>query len=152
MKTYDIECVQHQLETQDKVASFTRGASMYPLLRTHRDIVEIQRPTQPLKTGDVVLYRVKNCDKLVLHRIIGMRDNETFIIRGDNTYKKEFVPRDAIIGVMTSLYREGKYIDCATSKWYKSYVKRNKFFYPVRWLWRTKIRAVAGKIKRKFKS
>ena len=152
MKTYDINAVEKQLQTEKEVASFTRGASMRPLLRTHRDIVIISKPQQPIKVGDVVLYKVKNQENLVLHRIIEINDDKSYVIRGDNTYVKEIVPQDVVIGVMTSLYRNGKYIDCATSKWYKSYVKRNRFFYPLRWIWRAKIRKTAGKIKRKIKS
>lgn len=151
MKTYDITAVEEALKTQSSAASFTSGASMRPLLRTHRDIVIIERVTQPLKIGDVALYKVKNSEKLVLHRIIDVK-GDVYVIRGDNTYSKEYVPQQNVIGVMTSLYRNGKYIDCANSKRYKFYVRLNRFCYPLRWVWRTKIRAVAGKIKRKFKS
>ncbi len=151
MKTYDINAVEEALQTQETVAFLTRGASMRPLLRTHRDIVVIKRVDCPLKIGDVPLYKVKGKSELVLHRIIGINDDNTYNIRGDNTYVNEKVRVDAIVGVMVALYRNGKYIDCYNSKGYKFYVKTNKFFYPLRWFWRTKIRATAGKIKRKIK-
>lgn len=150
MKTYDINAVEEMLKTQDSAAFYTSGASMSPLLRTHKDIVVISRAQHPLDIGEVPLYKKKGATKLVLHRIIGIRSDGTYIIRGDNTYKKEYIPPCDVIGVMTSLYRSGKYIDCASSKRYKIYVKLNRFFYPVRWLWRTKIRAFLGKIKRKL--
>ena len=92
----------------------------------------------------------KGVEKLILHRIIGVTDDGTYIIRGDNTYHKEYVPQSDVVGVMSAIYRGGKYIDCATSKRYKRYVKINNFFYPVRWLWNTKIRAFLSKIKRKI--
>lgn len=152
MKTYDITAVEQALATQETAAFLTRGASMYPLLRTHKDIVVIKKAEHPLAIGDVPLYKVKGSDKLVLHRIIGIKDDTTYIIRGDNTYVKEYVIHSAVVGVMTAVYRGGKYIDCTHSKRYKTYVKLNKFFYPLRWLWRTKIRATLGKIKRKLKS
>lgn len=151
MKTYDITAVEEELKKQETVAFLTRGASMRPLLRTHKDIVVIAKPSCALSIGDVALYKVKNSEKLVLHRVIGI-DNGNYVIRGDNTYVKEYVEQESVIGVMTGLYRNGKYIDCADSKGYKIYVKLNRFFYPLRWLWRTKIRATAGKIKRKLKS
>lgn len=150
MKTYDINAVEEALKTQDSAAFLTSGASMRPLLRTHKDIVVISKPTHPLSVGQVPLYKKKGVKKLILHRIIDIAPDGTYIIRGDNTYQKEYIPQDDVVGVMTALYRGGKYIDCATSKKYKIYVKVNRFLYPIRWLWKTKVRAFLGKIKRKI--
>lgn len=152
MKTYDINMVEEALQTQDTVAFLTNGASMRPLLRTHKDIVVITKAEHPLKVGDVPLYKKKGIKKLILHRIIGIMPDGTYIIRGDNTYQKEYVPECDIVGVMTALYRGGKHIDCNSSKIYKIYVKINKFLYPVRYVWKTKIRAFLGKIKRRILS
>lgn len=150
MKTYDINAVEEQLKTQDSAAYLTSGASMRPLLRTHKDIVVIVKAKHPLSAGDVPLYKKKGVEKLILHRIIGVKEDGTYITRGDNTYHKEYIPQSDVVGVMTAIYRGGKYIDCATSKRYKIYVKFNKFFYPLRWIWKTKIRATLGRIKRKI--
>ncbi len=150
MKTYDINDALNQLKTQESAAFFTSGASMRPLLRTHKDIVVIARPTFPLAIGEVPLYKTKGIDKLILHRIIGIANDGTYIIRGDNTYRKEYVKQEDIVGVMTAIYRGGKHIDCANSKRYKFYVKWNKLMYPARYVWKTKIRAFLGKVKRKI--
>lgn len=151
MKIYDINAVEEVLQTQENAAFLTSGASMRPLLRTHKDMVVIVKPQHPLKVGDVPLYKKKGVNKLILHRIIGIREDGVYITRGDNTYHKEYVPQSDVVGVMSSIYRGGKYIDCNTSKGYKIYIRLNKFFYPVRWLWKTKIRATLGRIKRRFK-
>ncbi len=150
MKTYDINAVEQALKTQDIAAFLTSGASMRPLLRTHKDIVVISKATHPLAVGEVPLYKKKGVEKLILHRIIGIADNGIYIIRGDNTYHKEYVPQSDVVGVMTAIYRGGKYIDCTTSKRYKLYVKWNKLVYPIRYVWKTKIRAFLGKVKRKI--
>ncbi len=150
MKTYDIDKVEQQLQKEASAAFLTSGCSMRPLLRTNKDIVVIKKAEFPLKKGDVALYKKVGVNKLVLHRIIAVND-DTYIARGDNTYHKEYVAEDDIVGVMTSLYRGGKYIDCAVSKGYRFYVKTNKFFYPLRWVWHTKIRAFLSKIKHKIK-
>ena len=152
MKTYDINTVEEQLKTQDTVAYLTSGASMRPLLRTHKDIVMISKAQHPLSVGDVPLYKKKGVEKLILHRIIGVSPDGTYIIRGDNTYQKEYVPQSDVVGVMTAIYRGGKYIDCSTSRTYKIYVKTNRLLYPARWLWKTKIRAFLGRVKRKILS
>ena len=150
MKTYDINDVEKILNTQDTAAFLTSGASMKPLLRTHKDIVVITKVTHPLQIGQVPLYKNAGVQKLILHRIIEIKSDGTYVTRGDNTYHKEYIPQSDVVGVMTAIYRGGKYIDCDTSKWYKFYVKANRFFYPVRRLWKTKIHATLGKIKRKF--
>ena len=150
MKTYDINAVEEALQTQETAAFLTSGASMRPLLRAHRDIVVIEKPVHPLGIGDVPLYKKVGVSKLILHRIIDIAPDGTYVIRGYNTYQKEYVSQSDVVGVMTAIYRGGKYIDCATSKGYKIYIKLNRFFYPLRWLWKTKIRATLGKIKRKI--
>lgn len=150
MKTYDINAVEQALKTQETAAFLTSGASMRPLLRTHKDIVVIKKATHPLKIGEVPLYKKVGVEKLVLHRIIDICADGTYITRGDNTYHKEFVNQDDVVGVMIEIYRGGKYVDCNTSKRYRLYVKTNRFFYPVRFVWKTKIRPVLGKIKRKL--
>lgn len=152
MKTNNINSAEKILKTQESAAFLTAGASMRPLIRNHKDIVVISQAVHPLKVGDVPLYKKSGAKSLILHRIIGITDDGVYITRGDNTYHKEYISQSDVVGVMTSLYRGGKYIDCNTSKGYKVYVGLNKFFYPVRFLWKTKIRATLGEIKRKINS
>lgn len=152
MKTYNISSAEEILKTNETAAFLTAGASMYPLLRTHKDIVVISRAKHPLNVGDVPLYKKSGTQKLILHRIIGITEDGAYITRGDNTYHKEYVMQHDVVGVMTALYRGGKYIDCQNSKKYKTYVAAVKLFYPIRWLWKTKICAFLGKVKRGINS
>ena len=150
MNATSINTAEEQLKTNESAAFLTSGTSMRPLIRAHKDIVVISRVQKPLKVGDVPLYKKDGADKLILHRIIDIAPDGTYIIRGDNTYSKEYIPQCDIIGVMTALYRGGKYIDCKTSKLYKVYIKVNRFLYPVRYLWKVKIRPILVKIVKKI--
>lgn len=150
MKVYSLNSAEEVLKNNETSYFLTSGASMKPLLRTHKDIVVISRTSRPVSVGEVVLYRKTGADKLVLHRIIGVKQEGTYIIRGDNTYSNEYVPQSDILGVMTAVYRSGKYIDCKKSVLYKIYVKLNRFFYPVRLIFKTKILVFLVKIKRKI--
>ncbi len=150
MKAYSLNSAEEVLKNNETSYFLTSGASMKPLLRTHKDIVVISRTSRPVSVGEVVLYRKTGADKLVLHRIIGVKQEGTYIIRGDNTYSNEYVPQSDILGVMTAVYRSGKYIDCKKSVLYKIYVKLNGFFYPVRLIFKTKILVFLVKIKRKI--
>ena len=132
----------------DEMAFKTRGRSMEPLFREHRDIINITPlGDTKLKKGDVVLYSDKRGVMLILHRIIGFKDGRV-IIRGDNNYFIEKQYPEEIIGIMKSFYREGKFCDVATSKKYKLYTFWILHSYPLRAAWRNKIRPTLGKIKR----
>lgn len=150
MKAYSLNSAEEVLKNNETAYFLTSGTSMKPLLRTHKDIVVISRALHPVSVGEVVLYRKTGADKLVLHRIIGVKQEGIYIIRGDNTYSNEYVPQSDILGVMTAVYRSGKYIDCKKSVLYKIYVKLNGFFYPVRRIFKTKILVFLVKIKRKI--
>lgn len=141
------ELVTKSLEEKGEFFSYTKGVSMQPLFRQGKDIVIIKKPDRELRVGDVPLYKRANYDFLVLHRILKVREND-YIIRGDNTYKLEYVPKDYVIGVLKGFYRGGKYHDCETDKGYKAYVFFNRLDYPFRYLWKIIIRPILGKIKR----
>lgn len=147
MAETELKNADEVLKTQDEVMSLTRGTSMRPLLRQGRDIVVIKRPQFPLKAGDVPLYKVKSRKELVLHRILKVNNDGSYIIRGDNLYAKEHVAESQIVGVMKAFYREGKYFDCEKSRKYKIYIVLNRVSYPIRYFWRFKLRPVLSKIK-----
>lgn len=152
MENINLSNVDEVLKTEPEAAVLTRGVSMRPMLREHRDVVIIERINRPLKRWDVPLYRRKKNEPFVLHRIIKITKDGRYVIRGDNTYKLELnVTDDDMIGVLKAFYREGKYYDCATDKGYKVYVFFNQISYPVRWFWVRVIRPMPRRIKRVLK-
>ena len=123
--------LENQLEIHGIYATNTTGVSMRPLFKTHRDVVVIKKPEGELKKYDVVLYKSRNEEKFILHRIIGVKD-DVYVIRGDNTYIKEYVRKDKIIGVLVSFNRKGKRHNVNESG-YMFYSKIWNFIYPIRW-------------------
>lgn len=150
MAETDLKNVEELLKTCDEVMTCTRGISMRPLLRQGRDIVVIKKPQFPLKVGDAPIYKVKNKKELVLHRILKVNDDGSYIIRGDNLFFKEHVFENQIVGVMRAFYREGKYCECEKSLKYKVYVFLNRISYPLRCLWSVRLRPLLSKIKHKI--
>lgn len=150
MAETELKNADEVLKTQDEVMSLTRGTSMRPLLRQGRDIVVIKRPQFPLKVGDVPLYKVKSRKELVLHRILKVNGDGSYIIRGDNLFAKEHVLESQIVGIMKAFYREGKYCDCEKSRKYKLYIFLNRASYPVRRFWKLTLRPILSKIKHKI--
>lgn len=147
MNVENISSVCESLKNQDEVAFLTRGASMHPLLRSQKDVVIIKKTEKPLKVGDVPLYKKQGTDKLILHRIIKVLPNQNYITRGDNTYQPEYVSQEDVVGFMTAFIRNNKYVNCNLSKSYRLYVCTNRLFYPLRWIWYTKIRKFLSRIK-----
>ena len=134
------------LKYDSEICVLTSGDSMRPMLRQHRDVVVIKRIDQSLKKGDVVLYPGQK-GKYILHRIVAFK-NGRCIIRGDNNYFTETdVKTDEIIGILKEFYRNGKYINCETSKKYKiySFYILNSYF--VRYFWKRILRPFLAKIK-----
>ena len=140
------ELVLNALETKGEFVTLIKGISMWPLLRQNKDIVVITKPIGELKEGDVPLYKRCNYDFLVLHRILKVRDND-YVIRGDNTYSLEYVPKDYVVGVLKGFYRNGKYYDCNECRGYKVYIFFNRITYFPRKLWKRSIRPILSKIK-----
>ena len=139
--------LENQLSLHGVYATNTSGVSMRPLFKTHRDVVVIEKPKGELKKYDVVLYKALNEEKFILHRIIGVREDH-YIIRGDNTFLKEYVKKDRIVGVLTSFNRKGKR-HSVDETGYKLYSRFWNFIYPVRWCIK-KARSLMGRIYRKL--
>jgi signal peptidase I len=99
--------IEHELERHGSYASVTKGYSMAPLFKTHRDVVIIEKPQREIRRLDVVLYRGSNEKEYVLHRVIRVK-GDLLIIRGDNNFFKELLTKDKIVGVLTQFNRNGK--------------------------------------------
>ncbi|MCR5294673.1 MAG: S24/S26 family peptidase [Lachnospiraceae bacterium] len=133
------------LAREGKLIYRTRGVSMEPMLRQDRDLVIIETPSGELKPLDTALYRRGR--QYVLHRVIRVKD-DCYLIRGDNTYTMETVPKSDVIGVLTGFQRKGKQYD-ANMRAYRCYARFWNFIYPLRYGLRI-CRRAAGKAARKL--
>jgi len=98
------------LERDGKVITHVVGYSMLPLLHDRESIVIVETVEKvPPKKGDVVLY--KTGGTYILHRVMRILPDK-YLIRGDNTWMMEHVPKNALLATMTGFYRkaEGKLI------------------------------------------
>lgn len=123
--------VERELAEHGVYASNTSGVSMRPLFKTHRDMVILRPPRRPLRKYDVVLYTAAS-GKYIMHRIIGFK-GDICIIRGDNTYRREYVEKSRIIAVLTEFNRKGKRHSCDETA-FKIYSRLWNFIYPLRFV------------------
>ena len=136
--------IENALEENGFYVSTTVGMSMWPMLRNRRDrVVLIPVGKERLRRLDLPMYR-RDDGKYVLHRIIGVKDGH-YVIRGDNTYRKEYVREDQLIGVVSEFYRGERHVR-ADARRYRVYAAFWHFIFPMRWLL-FKMRRVASRIK-----
>ena len=108
------------IEKDGKLIYTNRGDSMMPLIKEGRDLLIIEKPVGRLKKYDVPLYK-RDSGQYVLHRVLKVRDDD-YVICGDNRTNLEYGISDRhIIGVLTSVVRNGKEISVNNWK-YKVYV------------------------------
>ena len=124
---------EEQLNAGNTVTSFTVGDSMEPLLYNRKTHVFIRKVDRELRRNEIPLYR-RPTGEYVLHRIIRV-GKDHYYIRGDNRVGLEEVPKDWILGVVTQIYRNGKYIS-VTDPGYRLYVFCLHLVYPFRWFYK----------------
>ena len=137
--------IEEVIKTRGTYMTNTLGISMRPLFKTHRDAVILARPDREIRKYDVVLYKTER--GYILHRVVKIK-GDTLIIRGDNTFKKEYVKASDVFAYMIACNRKGKRREI-TDLSYRLYSRFWNFIYPVRFVLR-KIRTFLGKIKRKI--
>ena len=115
---------EQALEQNGSFAYTNVGVSMMPLLREGRDLMVIQkRGAERLKPLDAVLFirpRVQGRGHYVLHRILKVLPEGYWIV-GDNCTGGEVVPEAQVIGVLTSIVRNGKELNFH-ALWYRLYL------------------------------
>ena len=109
------------------------GVSMWPMLRNRHDVMMVVPAEGELRRYDVALYR--RGEKYVLHRVVGhygKGPQKGYVICGDNCVMLEYIPREDVLGVLRGFYRDGRHIDCETSRGYHAYSKVWVALFPAR--------------------
>jgi len=101
------------------------GSSMTPFLH-HGDTVYLEQPRGRLKKADIVLY-TRPSGQYVLHRIIRVNADGSFIMLGDAQTEREWIESAAQIhGRVIRAVHRGRILDPGSLRW--------KFFASV-WIW-----------------
>lgn len=111
-----------EFESGHPCALVVTGHSMRPLLRNLKDQVILVSPEQRKpEQGEIVLF-VRDGGACVLHRIIGVRRDGSFLINGDAQLWTEVIRCDQVRAVVSAVKRGKRYISC-DGKLYRRYVK-----------------------------
>ena len=90
---------------------FPKGTSMLPLIRQGKDSVVLVKPFDKLKKRDIIFYR-RDDGQFVLHRIVGVARDGSYILCGDNqTFFERYIRRDNILASVCAVYRDDKRLE-----------------------------------------
>lgn len=104
------------LDVAEQVPLVISGSSMFPFLHHRRDTVYLSKVTEPLKAGDMILYR-RLTGQYVLHRIV-RAERGRYVLLGDRQTVMEPGIRDSqILAVVTAVRRDGKLLKPDSFLW-----------------------------------
>lgn len=101
------------IKTKGSLVYHNKGTSMLPLIKEGRDLLVIESDPHPVRKYDVVLSK-RYSGRYLLHRVVKVRNNGTYIIAGDNSWKSDIATKDSVIGIMTGLIRNGKPVNLSS--------------------------------------
>ena len=100
---------QEILDKGSNVNFKTKGTSMLPMLDDGVDTVVLTKPKGKLKKYDLPLFYFKGSKSYVLHRVIKVQKDGTYVMCGDNRDICEINVKDEdIIAVVSSFSHKGK--------------------------------------------
>ncbi len=100
--------IESELNENGVLVYTNTGDSMQPLIRADGDLIVIKKHNGPVKKYDIPLYKRDN-GKYVLHRVMKVNKDKSYVMCGDNRCYKEYGITDKnIIGVLYSVVRNGK--------------------------------------------
>ena len=68
---------------------FIMSPSMEPVIMTHQLVLAKTIDASKVQIGDIVAYDKDNSSKTVIHRIIDINEDGTFIFKGDNNEERD---------------------------------------------------------------
>ena len=123
--------VQETLSRGNSVKITVTGNSMYPLFHSRRDTVVLS-PADKIKKYDITFHRRQD-GRYILHRVLRIQKDGTYLIAGDNELKTEPpVRREQILGGVTEFTRWGRACKPKGLK-YWLYVRIWHLLMPYRW-------------------
>ena len=100
--------IEEELNSKGELVYTNVGDSMSPLIRPEGDIIIIKKCSGRLKKYDIPLYKRAN-GKYILHRVMKVRKDGTYIMCGDNRWRREKGIKDEnVLGILSSVVRNGK--------------------------------------------
>lgn len=92
------------------------GSSMTPFLAPGRDTVYLSAISEPLRRGDMVLYRRDN-GRYVLHRILRVNGDSYTMVGDAQSVPEPGIRREQILAIVTAVRRKEKLLKKGSFWW-----------------------------------
>lgn len=100
------ESLESLLKREGGLTYISEGHSMYPLILSGQDVLNIKTINAPIKRGDVLLYKDSK-DHYILHRLIRIKRDGTLLLSGDNnSWMDEPVKQERVLGKLQSICKK----------------------------------------------
>lgn len=133
------------LEETESVPLVISGSSMTPFLVHGRDTVYLSKVTQPLKRGDMILYR-RDSGAYILHRIYRVEQDSYTLVGDAQAWLETGIRPDQVLAVVSAVRRKGKLLKKG-SFWWDFFEKVWIRMVPLR----SAVRGVYSRVKKLFK-
>ncbi len=97
--------VQELLESGRQARITVTGGSMWPLIRSRRDSVLLEKPRVPPRAGDVVLTLQAAPGRYLLHRVVRVREGQCVTMGDSAVWQDAPVPLASVVARAVTLYR-----------------------------------------------
>lgn len=104
------------LDETDSVPLVISGGSMLPFLAHGRDTVYLSKVRQPLKRGDMILYR-RRSGAYILHRIFRVEGDRYTMVGDAQTLLEPGIRPDQVLAQVTAVCRKGKLLRKGSFCW-----------------------------------
>lgn len=123
MKKNETISIENHLNKEGFVVYKVKGKSMEPMLIHNKDIVTIETLNNSLYLeNDIILF--KENEKLILHRVIKIIDNNQCITLGDNCSREDCIVNSSnVLGKLTQFTHNGVHY-YVTDDRYLQYIQR----------------------------
>lgn len=111
-----MEQLPQLLQEAEAVPLIISGNSMSPFLVHGRDTVYLSKVSQPLKKGDMVLYR-RRSGAYILHRIYRAHDGVYDLVGDGQLGIEPGIRSEQILAVVKSVRRKGKLLQKGSLRW-----------------------------------
>ncbi len=89
----------------------TKGASMRPFITGERDSIELVAVEAELRVGDIVLARIGDPVRYVVHRVVELRGDEVVMMGDGNLLYTERCDKEAVIARVTAIIKPNRRVD-----------------------------------------
>lgn len=103
----------NNMEAGQKLKLAPMGYSMYPVLISKRDYIILKRIEEPLKRGDICLYRRED-GRHILHTVWKVKKEGYYFLGDSQTRVEGPLARDQILAVAEGFIRKKREVSCAS--------------------------------------